>query len=100
MLTLTVALDVRPGHLDDFLTAITENATRTFTDEPGCLYFDVCQDVSDELHFVFHEVYTDQDAIEAHRKAPHFAAWRSAADQHVVPGSQINVIARRLAHHS
>lgn len=100
MITLTVSLDVRPGHLEDFLAAITENATRSFTDEPGCLYFDVCQDVADELHFVFHEVYADEAAIDAHRRAPHFAVWRAAADEHVVPGSQVNTIAHRIAHHS
>jgi quinol monooxygenase YgiN len=98
VITLTVNLRVHPGHLEPFLGAITENAQRTFQDEPGCLYFDVCQDTTDDHHFVFYEVYVDEEAVAAHRAAPHFATWRAAADEHVVPGSQVNVLSRRRAH--
>jgi quinol monooxygenase YgiN len=99
VITLTVNLDVRPGHLEAFLVAIEENALRSVIDEPGCLSFDVAQAVGDEHHFVFHEVYASHDAVEAHRAAPHFAAWREVADTCVVPGSQVNVLAHRLFHH-
>ena len=99
MITLTVDLRVRPGHLDPFLAAITENAQRTFHDEPGCVAFDVCQDTTDDHHFVFYELYVDQAAVEAHRAAPHFAVWRAAAGEHVVPESQVNVLSLRLMHH-
>lgn len=100
MISLTVNLQVQPGHLEPFLAAITENAERSFTDETGCLYFDVSQDATDDHRFVFYELYRDQGALDDHRAAPHFATWRAAADQHVVPGSQVNVIARQLLHHS
>jgi autoinducer 2-degrading protein len=100
VITLTVDLEVRRGHLEAFLAAIEENAERSFADEPGCLSFDVCQDQADEHHFVFHEVYVDDDAVAAHRAAPHFAAWRAAAEQHVEPGTQVNVLSDRLFHHS
>jgi quinol monooxygenase YgiN len=100
VITLTVSLQVRPGHLEPFLEAITLNAQTSVRDEPGCLHFDVNQDVDDEHHFVFYEVYTDHAALEAHRNAPHFAGWRRAADQQVVPGSQVNVTSHRIAHHS
>ena len=43
MITLIVSLQVEPGHLDEFLAAIDQNAERSFTDEPGCLYFDVAR---------------------------------------------------------
>ncbi|GAB2614265.1 putative quinol monooxygenase [Kribbella endophytica] len=100
MITLTVSLQVLPGHLDAFVEAIRTNAERSFTDEPGCHHFDVCQDVADDHHFVLYEVYTDQAAVEAHRAAPHFATWRSAVAEHVVPGSQRNVLADRRFHHA
>lgn len=99
MLTLTVRLHVKPGHLTEFLEAISTNAHKSFHDEPGCLYFDVSQDIDDELHFTFFEVYRDADAMEDHRNAPHFKVWRQAVAQHVVPGSQHNIVARRLFHH-
>ena len=100
MITLTVTLQVMPGHLDNFLTAIEENALRSFTDESGCVYFDVCQNLDDEMRFTFFEVYADQEAMSAHRSAPHFTVWRQAADQFVVPGSQVNVLSNRLIHHA
>ena len=100
MIALVVSLHVKPGHLEPFLAAITENAKRSFTDEPGCEYFDVTVDANDEHHFVFYELYKDEAALDAHRAAPHFADWRKAADQYVVPGSQVNTITKLLAHHA
>lgn len=100
MIALTVSLQVRPGCRDDFLAAIQAQAERSFADEPGCRYFDVVCDVSDDHHFVFHELYEDEAAVEAHRTTPHFAVWREAAAAYVVPGSQVNTLSRRLFHHS
>ncbi len=100
MMSLTVSLQVVPGHLDEFVAAIRTNAERSFTDEPGCLYFDVSQDKADDHHFTLYELYADEAAVEAHRAAPHFKVWREAVAEHVVPGSQVNILARRLFHHS
>ena len=99
MIALIVSLDVVPERLDEFTAAITTNAERTFTDEPGCLHFDVTQDLADPHHFVFYELYADEDAIAAHRAAPHFADWRRAADRCVVPGSQVNTLSTVRVHH-
>jgi quinol monooxygenase YgiN len=98
MISLTVSLQVVPGHLDAFVEAIRTNAERSFTDEPGCRYFDVSQDLADDHHFTLYEVYADEAAVEAHRSAPHFKVWREAVAEHVVPGSQANTLARRLFH--
>jgi quinol monooxygenase YgiN len=99
MIALTVSLHVLPERLDDFVDAITENAQRSFTDEPGCLHFDVCEDLADPHHFVLHELYADEDAVAAHRAAPHFAEWRAAAERCVAPGSQVNTLSTVRAHH-
>jgi quinol monooxygenase YgiN len=100
VLALVVSLRVEPGHRDAFLAAITEQARRSFTDEPGCRYFDVTVDTTDDHHFVFYELYADQVALDAHRAAPHFPVWRHAVAEHVVPGSQVNTITEQLLHHS
>ena len=100
MIALVVSLHVVPGRLEEFTVAIRENAERSFADEPGCLYFDVCQDTRDDHHFVFYELYADEDAVAAHRAAPHFTVWRQAADQCVVPGSQVNTLAAQRFHHA
>lgn len=98
MIALTVTLRVKEGCLEPFLAAITTNAERTIADEPGCHYFDVCQGVGDDHLFVFHELYDDMAAIEAHRAAPHFAVWRQAAEEYVVPGSQVNTFSHVISH--
>lgn len=100
MIALIVSLDVYPERMEQFLMAIQENASRTFNDEVGCRYFDVTQDVSKPTHFIFYELYDDQAAIDAHRKAPHFAKWREAADVCVVKGSQVNTFCQQLFHHA
>ena len=58
MISLSVSLRVRDGHLNAFLDAITKNAQRSFGDEPGCIYFDVAQDLDDDHAFTFYEVYS------------------------------------------
>lgn len=100
MIALVVSLQVKPGHRDAFLDAITANARASFTDEPGCEHFDVAVDTADDHHFVLYELYRDRAALDAHRDAPHFATWRRAAEQHVVPGSQVNTTTERLLHHA
>jgi quinol monooxygenase YgiN len=100
MIALIVSLDVHPERLEQFLAAIRENAERSFTDEPGCRYFDVTQDLKNPHHFVFYELYDDDAAVEAHRKAPHFAKWREAADVCVVKGSQVNTLCKQRFHHA
>ncbi|MFT4261888.1 MAG: putative quinol monooxygenase [Nocardioides sp.] len=100
MIALVVSVQIVQGHREDFLAAIEANARASFEDEPGCLCFDVVCDQADDHHFFFYELYTDQDAVAAHRAAPHFATWREAADKYVVPGSQVNCLADQLFHHA
>lgn len=96
MITLTVDIRASAGHLEPFLAAIEENSLRTQQDEPGCVSFDVVQDVDDDHRFLFHEVYLDEEALQAHREAPHFFRWREAVAAHVEPGSQKNTVGRRI----
>ena len=88
MFSLTVQLEVRPGDRDEFLAAITTNAEASVRDEPGCHRFDVSAVEGDENRFVLYELYADAEAFEAHKRAPHFAAWRRVADR--VLASQVN----------
>lgn len=96
MFALIVTLKVRPESRDDFLRAIAANAEASVRDEPGCRRFDVCQDQDHAESFILYEVYEDAGAFEEHRRTPHFQAWRLAAAQCLVPGSQHNVSAELL----
>ena len=57
-------------------------------DEPGCLRFAVTADAADPDLFRVHEVFTDREALEEHRRSPHFLAWQQEKAQVVVAGSQ------------
>jgi (4S)-4-hydroxy-5-phosphonooxypentane-2,3-dione isomerase len=40
--------------------------------EPGCTRFDVYRSEDDAAHFLLHEVYGDQAALENHQHSEHF----------------------------
>jgi autoinducer 2-degrading protein len=77
MLIVHVHVRVRPGCAGDFLAATRVNAQASLG-EPGVLRFDVIQDAADPDHVVLVEVYRDDDAAAAHKREPHYAAWRDA----------------------
>jgi quinol monooxygenase YgiN len=72
MVVLQVTVQVKPEHVSEFLEVVRYDAERSEEDEPGCLRFDVIQDLEDPSRFFFYEVYRDEAAMEAHRETPHF----------------------------
>jgi quinol monooxygenase YgiN len=98
MFSMMVQMEVRPGRRAEFLAGIAANAEASVRDEPGCLRFDVCSVGSDENRFVLYELYTDADAFAAHKAAPHFAQWRTVAEQVLV--GQANTPGELLVTHS
>ena len=98
MFSLMVQMQVRPERREEFLVGIAANAEVSVRDEAGCLRFDVCSVDSDENRFVLYELYTDADAFAAHKASPHFAQWRSVAEQVVV--GQVNTPGQLLVTHN
>ena len=80
MIAMWVKVKVKPEGRDRFLKAIEVDALGSEGDEPGCLRFNVLQDNQDQNVYYFYEVYKDEAALDEHRKAPHYAVWREAAD--------------------
>ena len=80
MIEMLVKVRIRPETRAAFLEAIEVDALGSERDEPGCLRFNVLQDAADENVYYFTEIYKDDDAIVAHRAAPHYAVWRAYAD--------------------
>ena len=80
MYVLIVSARIKPEQRGRFLEAIEENAVSSVRDEGGCLRFDVVRDNDDPDHYLFYEVYRDEEAFQAHRDTDHFARWREAAD--------------------
>ena len=72
MLVQLVHIQVKPDRIEDFLDAFRINFEGT-TKEPGNLRFDVLQNPDDATKFTVFEVFTDEAAVDAHRKTPHYA---------------------------
>ena len=98
MFSLVVQMEVRPGRREEFLAGMAANAEASVRDEPGCLRFDICSVDGDEHRFVLYELYTDADAFTAHKASPHFAQWRTVAEQVVV--GQTNTTGELLVTHT
>lgn len=84
MFMLLVRVEVRAEHLASFTRAIEANARLSVAEDPGCLRFDVAQEVEHPARWVFVECYTGEAAWEAHRRSAHFEAYKQVADQALV----------------
>ena len=98
MFSLVVQMEVRPGRREEFLAGMAANAEAAVRDEPGCLRFDVCSVDGDENRFLLYELYRDAAAFAAHKSTPHFAQWRTVAEQ--VLANQTNTTGSLLVSHA
>lgn len=85
MISIFVSIRVKPGFRDRFVKATLGDARGSVGDEPGCYRFDVLEDATDLDLVHLYEVYEDQDAIDAHRKMPHYTKWSSEVAEWRVP---------------
>ena len=74
MIVQVVYLEVQPDKLADFMNEVHTNA-KASREEAGVAQFDVLQQEGDPLKFMLYEVYRGSEALEAHRKTPHFQRW-------------------------
>jgi (4S)-4-hydroxy-5-phosphonooxypentane-2,3-dione isomerase len=79
MQVLSVSIQVKPEHVEEFVAAMLENARGSRT-EPGNLRYDLLCDDDDPNHFLLYEVYRDAEALEAHRTTPHFQKWAALVE--------------------
>jgi quinol monooxygenase YgiN len=80
---LTVIAKVRAanGKADALAALLTEQAAVVRAAEPGCLVYRPHRSTKDPDVFLFYETYLDDAAFEAHRKAPHLAAFRERRER-------------------
>lgn len=72
----TAFLRARADAVPQFHARLQRHARTTLANEPGCSRFDVHQENGDPALFFLYEVYDDQAALDAHRAAPHYLAFR------------------------
>ena len=56
MFGIFATINIKPDQRDSFLAVIRETAERSVKDEPGCLRFDVFQDLTNETRYILYEV--------------------------------------------
>ncbi len=75
MYVACVTVFVKSEHIDAFIEATLENA-RSSRREPENIRFDVLQAEDDPSRFFLYEVYQTKEGSAAHKKTPHYLAWR------------------------
>jgi quinol monooxygenase YgiN len=71
MIVLLAKSTLQEGKQQDFI-AVAEKLVKATREEPGCLYYDLVQDDSEDKVFYFVEKYQDEAAVEAHKNSEHF----------------------------
>ena len=74
-----VTVFVKGDKVGDFIEATRKNHEGSLK-EPGNLRFDVLQCTADPTRFFLYEAYESEEAAAAHKKTPHYLAWKSAVD--------------------
>jgi autoinducer 2-degrading protein len=75
MYVVSVTVFVEPGHADDFIQAVLDNARHT-RGEPGNVRFDVSRCIDDPNRFLLYEVYRNETDFRAHQQTEHYLRWR------------------------
>jgi quinol monooxygenase YgiN len=83
MIYVVATLALKPGSKSQLLeparTCIAE--TRR---EKGCISYDLLASITDDDTMVFVERWETREALTAHSKRPHIAAWRDASNPHLL----------------
>ena len=72
---LVVKIRVKAEFREQFVKEMWADAIGSERNEPGCLMFNIVHDNADPNTLYLFEVYQGADAVEAHKKAPHFVKW-------------------------
>ncbi|MEO1106071.1 MAG: putative quinol monooxygenase [Devosia sp.] len=91
-LTIVANIHAKPDQVD-LVKAELMKLIATTRAEEGCLQYDLHQDDENPAHFMFYENWVSRDLWQAHMKAPHLAAYKSATD-----GAVVDVTLHEMTH--
>ena len=74
-------LPIQPDKVDAFIAAVTLDGVGSTHEEPGCLRFDVYQNINKLSELYLYEVYVNKAAFEYHTRTPHIAKWRDTVKE-------------------
>jgi quinol monooxygenase YgiN len=79
-----ILVTIKADLLAEFEAALLHNARESVLKDPGCLRFEVSQELDDPLRWVIYEVYDRPEAHAAHRQSPHFLAYDAVASRAIL----------------
>src|SRR5712692_11696886 len=79
--TIIAKIRAAKGKGDALAALLNEQVAKRKETEPGCLVYRPHRSTKDPDVFVFYEQYKDDAAFDAHRKAPHLAAYRERREK-------------------
>jgi quinol monooxygenase YgiN len=91
VLTVIAKIRAAKGKGDALAALLIEQATAVRQLEPGCLIYRPHRSTKDPDAFVFYEAYLDEAAFDAHRKAPHLAAFRERREREGLTSGTVEV---------
>jgi autoinducer 2-degrading protein len=87
-------IKVKPEHLKDFIENVRNHAKNSVR-EPGCLRFDVLQDVADPQTVCLYEVFRTESDLETHRTQDYYKRWMAMSSE----WREISSSRRRVLHY-
>ena len=91
VLTVVATLRAARNKGDALAALLAEQAEVVLRDEPGCLVYRAHRSVSDPDLFLFFETYENEAALDAHRRAPHLAAFRARREKEGLTEGAVDV---------
>ena len=67
-------IKVKPAHLPAFLAHVREHAANSLR-EPGCVRYDVLQDLEDPYTVCLYEVFRSEADLRLHHTQDYYARW-------------------------
>lgn len=80
----------------DAMFALFEKLVAATREEPGCIKYDLHQDLSDETHFTFIEEWQSTEALQSHFQTSHFKANGAAIKDMIARPVQINQLKKLI----
>ena len=78
MIVQVVYMEAQPEVLNAFIEEARANVQASLQ-EPGVNQFDLLQSEANPLQLMLYEVYRTAEAMEEHRKTPHYKRWVEVA---------------------
>lgn len=91
VVTVVAKIRAARGKGDALAALLVEQAAAVRGAEPGCLVYRPHRSTKDPDLFLFYEQYRDDAAFDAHRKAPHLAAFRERREKEALTEGAVEV---------